>query len=116
MDWSAGSKGKLPRKNHEKALRRLHVVTLRLICIGERKRADGLIKSVVLAQIATDSRGIPGLGMGAGQGPAAELGIVFDLRGGDFLDGSRHLHVPQLAHKEVMPSLSPQPSQEDVAG
>src|SRR5258707_6779391 len=55
---------------------RLHqrrVVTLRLICIGERKRADGLVKGIALAQIATDGRGIPGLGMGAGQGPAAEL-------------------------------------------
>jgi hypothetical protein len=48
---------------------RLHqrrVVTLRLICIGEGKRADGLVKSVTLAQIAIDGRGIPGLGMGAG--------------------------------------------------
>jgi hypothetical protein len=42
------------------------VVTLRLICIGEGKRADGLVKGVALAQIATDGRGVPGLGMGAG--------------------------------------------------
>src|ERR1700758_798982 len=39
---------------------RLHqrcVVALRLICIGEGERADGLVKGVTLAQIATDGRG-----------------------------------------------------------
>jgi hypothetical protein len=30
MDWSAGSNGNLPRKGHEKALRRLHVELVKL--------------------------------------------------------------------------------------
>src|SRR4029078_7266045 len=70
---------------------RLHqrrVVTLRLICIGEGKRADSLVKGVALAPIATDGRALPGIGMGGGQGPAAEPGIAFELRRADFLGGS----------------------------
>ncbi len=58
------------------------VVLLGLVGIGQGKRAERLVEVVALAQIAADGRGIAGLGMGAGQGPAAELGIALELDGG----------------------------------
>src|SRR5262245_1568003 len=52
------------------------VVAFTLIGIGNGEVHDGLVEAVALAQVAADLGRFAGAGVGAGQGPATELGIL----------------------------------------
>ena len=52
------------------------VVAFALIGIRDREVGDGLVELVALAQVAADLGGLARAGMGMGQGPATQFGVL----------------------------------------
>jgi len=76
-----------------------------LVGIGQGKRAQRLVETVALAEVAADGRGIPGLGVRARQDPAADRGIAFELnRIGASDRGETSCRAAACQQRDVLPA------------
>src|SRR4029078_13043678 len=75
------------------------VVTLGLVGVGLGEPADRLLERVVVAGVAGDLGGLPGPGVAAGEGPAAEVPPGSEVVDHHRLDDRAALLVLELADR-----------------
>ncbi|CAM5494780.1 Enterobactin exporter EntS [Streptomyces avidinii] len=78
--------------------------------VAEREARDGAVEGVAAPEVARNGDAVAGAGMGAGEGPAAERGVLAEHARAHGVDFGRPLHVAQLAAVEVPPGGSGGPA------
>src|SRR5215468_4972388 len=89
-------------------------VSLVLVGVGDREVGQGFVEGLRFPQIASNQGGGARSGMSLGQRPSAELRVVAHGGRREELGERLDLHVPELAHVEMMAEHPHRPAQEEV--
>src|SRR5215471_7927613 len=95
----------------------LLVVLLVLVGVALREVGGRFVERVAAAEVGGDGDRVSGAGVGAGQGPPADAGVIGEPERDHRLDQGGAFHVAQLAPVEVAVHIQALgPAEVDVAG